>query len=229
MAGANLPKLITEAVRRGLGGVEGLGGIPASIGGATMMNAGGTFGQIGDVVQRVHGVTRGGRPISMDRSQIDFQYRNSGLQGMVITSVELRLIPGDKEALRAKLKDVMEYKKRTQPMAAHSAGCCFKNPTVEVERALREGWLKPGSENGVNPRASCRVSAGMLIDRAGCKGTKLGGAEVSDWHANFFVVHEGARARDVIELMEQVTRRVRDTFGVGLEPEVAVWRRNALQ
>jgi UDP-N-acetylmuramate dehydrogenase len=230
MAGANLPKLITEACRRGLGGIEGLGGIPASIGGAVMMNAGGAFGQIGDAVQRVHGVTRGGRRITLERPHIDFEYRNSGLQGMIITSVELRLIPANTEALRTKLKEVMEYKKRTQPMAANSAGCCFKNPTVETARAMREHWLNGDAKiaSDAGPK-HCRVSAGMLIDRAGCKGLKVGGAEVSAWHANFFVVKEGAKARDVITLMDQVTARVRDAFGVTLEKEVVVWRRNTLQ
>jgi UDP-N-acetylmuramate dehydrogenase len=231
MAGANLPKLTTEAVRRGLGGLEGLGGIPASIGGAAMMNAGGAFGQIGDVIERVHGVTRGGRRVTLERAHIDFEYRSSGLQGMIITSVELRLTAGDPQALRSRLKEVMEYKKRTQPMAERSAGCCFKNPTVDTERALREAWLNGDAKKVLSgpPRPQCRVSAGMLIDRAGCKGLKVGGAQVSEWHANFFVVREGAKAGDVITLMDSVTARVRDALGVQLEREVVVWRRNILQ
>jgi UDP-N-acetylmuramate dehydrogenase len=212
MAGANLPKMVTEAVRLGLGGLEGLGGIPATIGGAVMMNAGGAFGQIADVVARVHGVDRRGRVVSLAREEIAFSYRHSGLQGIVITKVELDLRPGDPEALRAKLKDVMAYKKGSQPMAAKSAGCCFKNPTLKSD------------VEGIGA-AGARVGAGMLIDRAGCKGLRVGGAEVSDWHANFFVTREGARARDVIELMSLVQKRVMDKFGVAIEPEVVVWRR----
>jgi UDP-N-acetylmuramate dehydrogenase len=214
MAGANLPKMVTEAVRLGLGGLEGLGGIPATIGGAVMMNAGGAFGQIADVVARVHGVDRQGRVVSLSRAEIPFSYRHSGLAGIVITKVELDLKPGDggAEALRAKLKDVMAYKKGSQPMAAKSAGCCFKNPTLKSD------------VEGVGA-AGARVGAGMLIDRAGCKGLRVGGAEVSDWHANFFVTREGARARDVIELMSLVQERVLDKFGVAIEPEVVVWRR----
>jgi UDP-N-acetylmuramate dehydrogenase len=227
MAGANLPKLITEAVRRGLGGIEGLGGIPASVGGAVMMNAGGAFGQIGDVVQSVSGATRGGRRVTLVRGHIDFEYRSSGLQGMIITEVEMRLTPGDPEAIRSKLLEVMAYKKRTQPMAERSAGCCFKNPTVEVQRAMAEGWANSEAKrSGPGSRPThCRVSAGMLIDRAGCKGMRVGGAEVSESHANFFVVREGATARNVIELMEQVTQKVEERFGVMLEREVVVWRR----
>lgn len=214
-AGANLPKLITESVRRGLGGIEGLGGIPASLGGAIRMNAGGAFGQIADVVKTVRGVDRLGRSIERAREQIDFSYRHSGLDDLIITEIELQLTPGDSPALRAKLKDVMEYKKGSQPMADRSAGCVFKNPTLS--HALPE---IPGTAPGQ------RVSAGMLIDKSGGKGTRVGGASVSERHANFIVTDSGAKARDVITLMEQVTRRVQSAFGVTLVPEVVVWRRS---
>jgi UDP-N-acetylmuramate dehydrogenase len=209
-AGANLPKLVTESVRRGLAGLEGLGGVPASVGGAAIMNAGGSFGQIADVVSRVRGFDRRGREIILERPQIAFSYRHSGLNGIVITSVELDLSPGDPAPLRAKLKEVMAYKSSSQPMAANSAGCCFKNPTLEHD-------LK-----GIGAAGS-RVSAGMLIDRAGCKGLRIGGAEVSRGHGNFLVAHEGARADDVIRLMQAVERRVLEEFGVTLEGEVVVW------
>jgi UDP-N-acetylmuramate dehydrogenase len=214
MAGANLPKLINDTVRDGLGGLEGLAGIPATIGGAVMMNAGGAFGQIGDAVVCVHGVDRFGNTFLFPREQIEFGYRRSGLEDVIITSVELRLVRGDRAKLRTKQLEVMAYKKASQPMAEQSAGCIFKNPT-----------LSAGVE-GIGT-AGQRVSAGMLIDRAGLKGLKSGGAEVSDVHGNFIVTPAGraARAGDVIKLMDQVQRRVKDRFGVTLEPEVAVWRR----
>jgi UDP-N-acetylmuramate dehydrogenase len=213
-AGANLPKLVTDSVRRGLAGLEGLGGIPASVGGAAIMNAGGAFGQIADVVARVHVVDRRGKLKSIERRDTPYSYRHSGLTGIVITGVELDLQPGDAAALRSKLKDVMAYKAGSQPMAANSAGCCFRNPTLEHD-------LKGIGEAG------SRVSAGMLIDRTGCKGLRIGGAEVSQGHANFLTADADARANDVIRLMDEVTRRVLDTFGVRLEPEVVVWgRRN---
>ncbi|HZW10366.1 MAG TPA: FAD-binding protein [Phycisphaerales bacterium] len=211
-AGANLPKLIVEAVRMGLGGIEGLAGIPATVGGALVMNAGGSFGQIADVVRRVHATTREGDRLTLDRSEIAFAYRCSGLNRLIITGCELELRRADPAALRARLKDVMAYKKGTQPMAENSAGCCYKNPTLA---AGIEGIGEPGA----------RVSAGMLIDRAGCKGLAVGGAAVSHHHANFFTVRPGARAADVIALMGEVERRVLDRFGVALEREVVVWRR----
>ncbi len=213
-AGANLPKLVNESVRRGLAGMEGLGGIPASVGGAAMMNAGGSFGQVADVVSRIHAVRRDGRVVSLERSEVPYSYRHSGLTDVVITAVEMDLTPGDPAALRTRLKEVMAYKAASQPMAANSAGCCFRNPTLarDVE--------------GIG-RAGTRVSAGMLIDRAGCKGLRAGGAEVSRGHANFLVASADARANDVIALMDEVVQRVEGAFGVGLEPEVVVWgRRN---
>lgn len=214
-AGANLPKLINESVRRGLGGLEGLGGIPASVGGAVRMNAGGAFGQIADAVARVHGIDRAGAEVVLDRDEIDFSYRHSGLEGLIITGVELELREEDPAVLRARLKDVMEYKKKSQPMADRSAGCVFKNPTLHRDL------------EGVAPRGE-RVSAGMLIDKAGCKGMSTGGASVSQRHGNFIVAEPGkATARDVIGLMERVTGRVNEAFGVELEPEVVIWRRGS--
>lgn len=211
-AGANLPKLIVETVRRGKGGLEGLGGIPASIGGALVMNAGGAYGQIADTVVRVHGIDRTGRPTSLERDEIDFCYRHSGLEHLILISAELELTEEDPDELRRKLKDVMQYKKRSQPLADQSAGCVFKNPVL------------PADLEGVGPRGE-RVSAGMLIDRAGCKGLTVRGASVSERHANFIVTAPNALARDVIDLLEVVRRRVFDAFGVMLEPEIVIWRR----
>lgn len=217
MAGAKLPRLVTDTVRQGLGGLEGLGGIPATLGGAMVMNAGGSFGQIADVVVRVHAMDRRGRELTLERSEIGFGYRRSGLGGLVLLSAELRLEAGDPAALRGRLKEVMAYKAGSQPMANKSAGCAFKNPTITSPvKGLPEGQGEVGS----------RVSAGMLIDLAGCKGLRVGGAEVSRGHANFLVTHPGATASDVIRLMEEVERRVLDRFGVRLEREVVVWRRD---
>jgi UDP-N-acetylmuramate dehydrogenase len=210
-AGANLPKLITSTVRDGLSGLEGLGGIPATVGGAAIMNAGGTFGQFADSVVRVHALDRSGGEVTLERAGIPFSYRHSGLGELIITSVELDLKPANPAALRAHLKEVMARKKATQPLAEKSAGCVFKNPTLTQP-------IETIADAGV------RVSAGMLIDRAGCKGMRVGGAEVSHSHANFITTHESAKAGNVIDLMDQVTRRVQDTFGVTLEPEIAIWK-----
>ncbi len=212
-AGANLPRLIVESVREGYAGLESLAGIPASIGGAVIMNAGGAFGSISELVTRVHAMSSTGAELVIPAEQISFDYRHSGLEHLVITSVELRLrrvSDKTRPALRDRLKEVMAYKKKTQPMADRSAGCCFKNPLA----------VGPGL-----PGAGTRVSAGKLIDEAGCKGLRVGGAEVSSVHANFIVTHEGCRASDIIELMEEVERRVFEFCGVKLEREVKVWQR----
>lgn len=213
MAGANLPKLIVETVRLGLAGLEGLGGIPATVGGAVIMNAGGAFGQIADAVGAVHAIRRDGTDVRLERDEIDFSYRHSGLNELILTEVEFELGEEDPAALRTRLKEVMEYKKKSQPMSERSAGCVWKNPTLPHE--IKD--IGPAGE---------RVSAGMLIDRAGCKGMRVGGASVSPRHANFVVTELGARAGDVIGLMEKVRVRVRDEFGVGLEAEVVIWKRD---
>ncbi len=213
MAGANLPRLILEACRRGRSGLEGLGGIPATVGGAARMNAGGAFGEFGNAVRAVHALDRAGREVTLTREQAGFDYRRSNLAGLIIVSVDLELGEDDPRKLRDRLKEVMEYKKRSQPMSERSAGCVFKNPTLAAD--LRD----------IGP-AGQRVSAGMLIDRAGCKGLGIGGAAVSARHANFIVTSDGAGARDVIELVDEVKKRVLDAFGVELEPEVVVWRRD---
>lgn len=213
MAGAPLSRLVTDSVRSGLAGLEGIGGIPATIGGAAFMNAGGSFGQIADVVYHVHALTRGGDVVTLRRDEIDYGYRHSGLDGLLITRVELQLQPGDATGLRARLKDTMAYKKTSQPMASKSAGCVFRNPVL---RAPIEDIGEAGE----------RVGAGLLIDRAGCKGMSVGGARVSERHANFVVTEPGSRADDALALIEQVRDRVAEVFGVELRRELVVWRRS---
>lgn len=208
-AGANLPRLITEAVRRGLAGVEALAGIPATVGGAIVMNAGGAFGQISDAVRTVQAMTRTGEPLTIPIEEIGFSYRHSGLNHLIILGADLglRRVPeGERTALRDRLKEVMAYKKASQPMADNSAGCYWKNPP--------------------DPRdPSRRISAGWVIDQCGLKGLSQGGAMVSPVHANFVVTSEGCTARDIVGLMETVRRGVKERTGIALEPEVVYWRR----
>ena len=211
-AGVDLRRLITLTSNEGLAGLEILGGIPASVGGAVRMNAGGTFGQIAQSVARVHIVGPDGQERALDAWEIDFGYRHSGLEDAVITRVAFALTPEDPKALRDRLRACMDHKKQTQPMSEHSAGCTFKNP-------LLTAGIKDIGQPGM------RVSAGKLIDRAECKGLRVGGAEVSTRHANFFVTRRGATATDLIALMDEVARRVFDHFGVRLEREVVVWER----
>lgn len=213
-AGANLPRLILDAVRHGLGGLETLGGIPATVAGAVVMNAGGAFGEIGPIVRTVHALDRSGSALMLSADQIHFAYRRSGLNHLIITGVDFQLTRADPTSLRTKLKEVMEYKKTSQPMSERSAGCVFKNPTLTRDLDAIGA-------------AGQRVSAGLLIDRAGCKGLAVGGASVSIRHANFVVTTPDATARDVIELMRQVRETVQATFSTTLEPEVVIWSRHA--
>ena len=211
-AGVSLPRLIKATLEAGLAGLEGLGGVPATIGGALVMNAGGRFGQIGDVVQSVRAIDRTGLEVTLDRREIRFDYRKSGLGELILTEAEFLLTPGDPVRIRGLHKEVMAYKAESQPLSADSAGCVFKNPTLvsDVESIGGKGQ---------------RVSAGMLIDRAGCKGLSVGGARVSERHGNFIVTTSGCLAADVIELMERVSARVMGSFGVRIEPEIMIWRR----
>lgn len=213
-AGADLRRLITVTSNAGLAGLEILGGIPASVGGAVCMNAGGKFGQISQSIASVRVIDRQGRVRRLGVGEIEFGYRRSGLEELVIVEAEFALVPEEAAKVRARFRDCMEYKKQTQPLAENSAGCAFKNPTL-LEAI-----------EGIGP-AGTRVSAGRLIDLAGCKGLCAGGAEVSQVHGNFLTARRGARARDLIELMDEVARRVFDRFGVRLEREVVVWSRRA--
>ena len=213
-AGCALPKLITACVRAGLGGLESLAGIPATLGGAAVMNAGGAFGEIAQLISAVHALTRSGELVTLPRERIAYAYRTSGLHDLIVTGVDLALTPSDPAQLEKRLREVMAYKTASQPMSARSAGCAFRNPTLAQE------LLIAGERIG---GAGQRVSAGLLIDRAGCKGLRVGGAFVSDVHANFIATDTGARARDVIALMDAVRQRVLERFGVALEREVVVW------
>ena len=212
-AGKRLPKLIPEVIDAGLGGLEGLAGIPASIGGAARMNAGGRFGSIGDVVRSVTVLTREGVVETLPRSSIDFGYRRGGLGERVIIGVEFELGHGERADLKRRYREALDYKNRSQPkMTDKSAGCCFKNPVLA------------DAIEGIG-HAGERVSAGLLLDLAGCKGRRVGSATISERHANFITVAKGGRAADVVALMEQASARVADRFGVTLEREVVVWGR----
>lgn len=212
--GADLAKLIHASIRAGLTGLEGLIGVPASLGGAAFMNAGGSFGQIADVIRAVTAIDKAGGIVRIPRESIAYAYRSSGLFDLVITEVELQLSPGDPEACRNRLKDIMDQKAGSQPLAAKTCGCVFRNPVL---RADIEGI----------GAAHQRVSAGLLIDRAGGKGTAAGACAVSQRHANFIETAPNATASDILRLIDKVRDLVLDRFGVAIETEVVIWRRSA--
>lgn len=206
-AGADLAKTLNDTVRRGLEGLAPLAGIPASIGGAVRMNAGGAFGAIGDRIHSVGCLSESGELRVYPASELRFGYRSSNLPDPVILWAAFRLDETDPVALRERVKEIFAYKKSTQPLADHSAGCMFRNPT---DAATGE-----------------RVSAGKLVDEAGLKGRAVGGAEVSHRHGNFITVQPGTRTRDVVELVRQIKERVKISAGIDLHCEVAYWGRDA--
>ena len=205
MAGADMPKTLMEVTRQGLGGLSQIAGIPGSVGGIIAMNAGGAYGCIGDAVQAVTCITLKGDLVTYPASELRFEYRTTNIPDPVIVSATFDLQPTDPIALRKRVKEIFAYKKSTQPLADSTAGCTFKNP--------------------IDPVTEERVSAGKLIDEAGLKGETIGGASVSQQHANFIVTQPGARADDVLALLELVRRRVYEHGGIELENEVVVWQR----
>ena len=216
-AGAKLPQLINETVRSGLAGLQTLAGIPATVGGAVRMNAGGAFGSIADTLVGVHALDRDGHAVELGPDDLSLSYRHSGLEHLLITAAEFRLELDVKTLLREELKRCMAYKKSTQPLKDDSAGCVFKNPTLDTPLALdSEHQYAPGD----------RVAAGLLLDRAGCKGLSVRGASISEHHANFFVTTPDAHARDVIELIGLAQERVFDAYGVSLQRELVIWSRD---
>ncbi len=194
-AAARFGLLVENAVERGLAGLEFGEGIPGSVGGGLVMNAGAFGGEIARVVRFVHGVTIEGAARSLTNGEVGFAYRRTALpRGFVITRVDFELRPGDREALRARVAELKGKRAARQPRGLPNAGSIFKNP--------------PGN------------FAGRLLESAGIKGARVGGAAFSDQHANFIVNLGGARAEDVRALIEMARARVRETSGIALEPEV---------
>lgn len=199
-AGFDLMKLVLTCARRGLSGIECMAGIPASVGGAVRMNAGGSFGDIGNCVKRVTVMDTTGRVEIRERDELVFRYRSTNLETPFILEVDLELESKDSSRVMKQVKEVFRYKKSRQPLGDRSAGCAFKNPGPTVG-----------------------ASAGELIDRAGLKGFCVGQAQVSDLHANFIVARPGCSSRDVFAVMHHMQATVMDQFGVKLEPEVIRW------
>ncbi|MBU0719090.1 MAG: UDP-N-acetylmuramate dehydrogenase [Planctomycetes bacterium] len=196
-AGVDLMLFVRECSARGLSGLEGLAGIPGTIGGAVRMNAGTRHGEIGDVVRDVELLRRDNVRDTWTRDQLGFGYRRSALDGEIVLSARLEFSQGDPQQVNEAFVEHLAEKMRTQPLGAHSAGCVFKNPAGR--------------------------SAGELIDRAGLKGTRCGGARVAREHANFIVADDGASASDVLRLIDLIRDRVAREFDVELELEVEVW------
>jgi UDP-N-acetylmuramate dehydrogenase len=195
--GANLSRLAAAAAEAGLTGLEFAGGIPGSIGGALLMNAGAYGGRIADVFHRAGAVGSSGEERLIRPGDVEFGYRHTSLmeEEVIIVWVELALQPGDPSLIREALRKNLAWRKERHPREP-SAGSVFKNPP--------------------------QGPAGQFIEKAGLKGLRIGGAQVSEMHANFIVNTGQATARDILDLMERVKEEVYRKFGIALQPEVRV-------
>jgi UDP-N-acetylmuramate dehydrogenase len=202
-AGYSLPRLCVDVARQGLSGIEGLGGIPGTVGGALWMNAGAYEHEIGKVTETVR-VARAGQVVEIPGSAVQWNYRHTSFaEGELLLGATLRLQPGDPEKIQARMEEAKSRRMATQPHGGRSAGCFFKNPPESI------------------------VGTGKIIDDMGMKGARRGTALVSPIHANFIVTEgEDARAADAMALAEEIRERVKREQGIELEYEVELWRAN---
>lgn len=202
-AGYSLPRLCIDVARHGLSGIEGLGGIPGTVGGALWMNAGAYEHEIGTVTETVR-IAREGAVVDVPASSVKWNYRHTSFKdGELLLGATLRLQPDDPEKILARMEEAKSRRLATQPHGGRSAGCFFKNPP--------EGT----------------VGTGKMIDEMGMKGARRGSAVVSPIHANFIVTEgENARAEDALALAEEIRERVKREQGIDLEYEVELWRAN---
>jgi UDP-N-acetylmuramate dehydrogenase len=205
-AGVTINGLVRWTVGRGLAGLEAWAGTPGTVGGAVFGNAHWGGRNIGELVTEVMVLSGEGEATRVSHDDMRFAYDASRLQatGEVLLWADCRVWPGDPDALRQTARESLAYRKRTQPLAMPSAGCIFQNPDP----------ARDGVPPGIPP------SAGALVDRAGLKGYRIGGASISRTHANFIVNEGGATARDVRTLAETARAAVRRQFGVELRDEV---------
>lgn len=196
-AGASLSHVISHTVKAGLAGLDVLVGIPGTLGGALRGNAGGRSGDIGQHVRSVRTIGTDGTVTVRKEDELTFAYRESSLANVTILEAEFELHAEDPEEITRRMRTLWIAKKATQPLTFQSAGCIFKNPRG--------------------------MSAGLLIDRAGLKGVRIGNVEISDRHANFIVSHPGASSEDVMRLIDMARSKVAEQFGVDLELEIEIW------
>lgn len=195
-AGAMLSKIANTAASNGLGGMEFAAGIPGSVGGAVVMNAGAYGREMKDIIEKVYVLDENGAQLELDRDALDLGYRHSCIpeKKYIVTKVVLELVPRDEAEIRSEMKELNEKRAEKQPLQYPSAGSTFKRP---------EGYF-----------------AGKLIMDAGLRGYQVGGAQVSEKHCGFVINKGDATAADICQLMRDVSDKVQAQFGVVLEPEV---------
>ncbi len=195
-AGALLSQIAAKAQESSLTGFEFASGIPGTLGGACVMNAGAYGGEMKDVLARVRVLTREGSFLTLKKEELELGYRTSVImeKGYIVLEAELDLEKGDPAAVKARMEELKDKRVAKQPLEYPSAGSTFKRP---------EGYY-----------------AGRLIQEAGLRGFSVGGAQVSEKHCGFVINRDHATAADVDELMKQIIARVKENSGVTLEPEV---------
>jgi UDP-N-acetylmuramate dehydrogenase len=161
------------------------------------MNAGGSFGDIGSSVETITLMDNQGNIFEKSKPELRFDYRQTNITAKFILNAHLNLTEGDPEQIMRTVKEIWIYKKNNQPLNTKNSGCIFKNPRG--------------------------VSAGALIDRAGLKGLKIGGATVSEKHANFIIAEKDCTSRDVMRLIDAIKERVKEHFDTELELEIEIW------
>jgi UDP-N-acetylmuramate dehydrogenase len=196
-AGADLGELVRTCVEKGLSGIEALTGIPGSMGGAVKMNAGGSFGDISAAVETVTLMDNQGAVFEKSKPELMFDYRRTNITAKFILNAKMKLTEGEPEQIMRTVKEIWIHKKNNQPLNSKNSGCIFKNPRG--------------------------ASAGALIDRAGLKGLQIGGAAVSEKHANFIIADKKCKSRDVLRLIDAIKERVKEKFDTDLELEIEIW------
>ncbi len=194
--GVGMPTLIGYAIRHSLAGLEWAAGIPGTVAGCVVMNAGTRLGEMKDSVKAVRLVNRKGEILDLTAAQIPFAYRRATLPDGIVVGVWVQLKAGVRAEVEKVVKDYLHYRRDTQPLMLPSAGCVFKNPPKD--------------------------SAGRVIDVAGLKGAQVGDARISEKHANFIVNQGQASAKDVLALIRKVRAAVAKRTGVRLELELKV-------
>jgi UDP-N-acetylmuramate dehydrogenase len=195
--GARLGRVVTTAAQEGLAGLEMLVAVPGTVGGALHGNAGTHGGDIGQWTRRATVITHAGEVLQRQQEDLVFGYRQSSLDELVILDATLELEQDDPKELAKRMQKQWIVRKASQPMGHQCAGCVFKNPRG--------------------------AAAGELIEAAGLKGTRIGGAVVSDRHANFIIAEPECTSSDIQRLIEIVRSQVDDRLGVSLDLELEIW------
>ena len=197
-AGAMLNSMVKKAINKGYKGFESLVGVPGTVGGAIIMNAGAHGSEISELFISARTIDINGSLKIYDRNDISFSYRDSSFsKNEILLDAKFKLIKGSIDVINKKKKDVSIKRKTSQPLSYKSAGSIFKNPTN-------------------------KIAAGYLIDKAGLKGLRIGDAEISQKHANFIINHGKAKSSEILNLISIMQNKVKNEFNVKLELEVKI-------